>query len=102
MNYLRNNKAKIISLGTLVCMNNLDKDYWKEKSFESGYNLSQNFKNYKSWDNFVEPFLIRQFAFFFGVTNSFVKGLISDNKDQEALDDEIKEEICSPNTNKKN
>lgn len=98
-----NNKAKILSLGTLVCINNLDKEEWKEKSFYSGYNLSQKFKNYKSWDSFVEPFLIRQFAFFFGVTNSFIKGLISDNKDQKALDEEIKEEICSTgkNINKK-
>lgn len=91
---IKDNKIKIITMTGFICMNQLDREKWKEKAFIEGYELSQNFKNYESWDKYVEPFLIRQFAFFFGVTNSFVKGLISDNKENN-LDQEIKEEICS-------
>jgi len=91
---LKNNKTKLTTLTILICMNQMDREKWKEKAFSKGYNLSQNFKNYQSWDDIVEPFLIRQFAFFFGVCNSFIKGLVSDNKNNN-LDEEIREEICS-------
>lgn len=69
----------ILSVGW-GCLNMLNKDKVKLIAYNKGRNLSQRFKNYKSWDTIMEPLIIRQFSFLFGVSNSFIKGLISDNK----------------------
>ena len=63
----------------------LDKDYYKEVSFQKGLQLSQNFKDEPVWDQMVEPFIIRQVSFLTSVSNSFIKGLVSDNVSNEHL-----------------
>ncbi len=71
----------------------------KQKAFDKGLNLSQKFKKYKAWDKYAEPLIVRQFAFLFGVGNSFIKGLISDNGDNKIINEslnEMKKEIEIP------
>jgi len=73
--------VKWISIGFICIIIHIsDRDHFKYIAYKKGYSLSQKFKRYESWDEIVEPFIIRQFAFVFGVSNSFIKGLISDNK----------------------
>lgn len=52
----------------------------RNKMYENGKNISQKCKPYTFWDNFVEPLVIKQFGFFFGMGHSFIKGMISDNE----------------------
>ena len=73
------------------CLNLFNKDKVKASAYIKGRNLSQRFKNYKSWDTIVEPLIIRQFSFLFGVSNSFIKGLISDNKPDKNIDKSLEE-----------
>ena len=85
---------KFVIFGTSWGMLNLfDKDVVKKKAFEKGQNLSFRFKKYKTWDEVAEPIIIRQFAFLFGVSNSFIKGLISDNEPDKNIDKSL-EELC--------
>ena len=79
-------------------IDHLDKDKTKKIAFNKGYELSQKFKKYKAWDIYVEPFVINQFSFLFGVSNSFIKGLISDNEPDEYLDEtleKMKDEVIT-------
>lgn len=75
-------------------LNIFDKDKVKKKAYNKGYEISQRFKKYKGWDEIIEPMIITQFSFLFGISNSFIKGMISDNKN---IDKDLKElnEICS-------
>jgi len=59
--------------------------------FTSGYNLSQKFKRYSVWDNYVEPFLIKQFAILFSGGNSFIKGMISDNENNKDITNSVQQ-----------
>jgi hypothetical protein len=91
-------KLKYIGMGLgWYSIANLDRKEAKKNAYNKGYMLSQRFKNYPSWDKYVEPIVVNQFAFLFGVGNSFVKGLISDNdKPNPAIEeslDEIRNEI---------
>ena len=72
-------------------IDNFDTDYYKKKAFNKGLQLSEKFKKYPSWDKYAEPLIVRQFGFIFSIGNSFIKGLISDNKDQD--NDSIQETI---------
>ena len=72
-------------------IDHLDKNEIKKKAFNKGYDLSQKFKQYRAWDIYMEPFIINQFSFLFGVSNSFIKGLISDNKPDKYLDETLEE-----------
>ena len=72
-------------------MNMYDKEQLKRIAYNKGYNLSQQFKCYRGWDEVIEPIIIKQIALLFGVSNSFVKGLISDNKPNQKLDESLKE-----------
>lgn len=77
-------------------INYLDKDQTKKTAFNKGHDLSQKFKKYKAWDIYVEPFIINQFSFLFGVSNSFIEGLISDNGPDKYLEtalENMKEEV---------
>ena len=78
-------------------LDNFDTDKTKKIAFNKGLELSQKFKKYDAWDKYAEPLIVRQFAFLFGVGNSFIKGLISDNvKSNENIDEtliEMKKEI---------
>lgn len=81
-----------VGIGTgWYLISNLDKTNTKKIAYDKGYNLSQKFKKYPSWDKYMEPFIINQFSFIFGVTNSFIKGLISDNEKNPLLDESLKE-----------
>ena len=76
---------------TWTLLNIFDKERIKDIAYYKGYRLSQRFKIYKGWDEILEPMIIRQFAFLFGVANSFIKGLISDNKPDKSIDDSLKQ-----------
>lgn len=77
-----------ISWGVL---NIFDKERVKKIAYSKGYNLSQRFKRYKGWDEIMEPIIIRQFAFLFGVSNSFIKGLVSDNKPDKNIENSLEQ-----------
>lgn len=91
-------KLYYLKMGMLFCGWNvlylLDKEKSKEISFKKGYELSQKFKQFTVWDNYVEPLIINQFSFIFSVSNSFIKGMISDNKNKKDLEDKL-ENVCS-------
>ena len=72
--------------------NKEDKIRLRQEAFNKGLGLSQKYKKYKSWDKFVEPFIIKQFGFFFGLGHSFVKGMISDN--DKKIDNQLDDIIC--------
>lgn len=74
-------------------LDNFDTDKYKTKAFNKGLELSQKFKKYSAWDNYAEPLIVRQFGFLFGVGNSFIKGLLSDNKDHNPVIDETLNEM---------
>lgn len=79
------------------CLNLFNKDRVKIAAYTKGRNLSQRFKKYKSWDTFMEPLIIRQFSFLFGVSNSFIKGLVSDNKPDKNIEkslEQLNKETC--------
>ena len=63
----------------------------RKTMYNKGRNISQKYKPYAFWDNLVEPFIIRQFGFVFGMGHSFVKGMISDNDIR--IDDQLDREI---------
>lgn len=88
-----------IGLGWIY-ISSFDKIDAKKSAYNKGYMLSQKFKKYPSWDRYMEPFIINQFAFLFGVSNAFIKGLISDNEPNpfikeslEEMNNEITEDI---------
>jgi hypothetical protein len=51
----------------------------RDKMYNKGYNLSQQFKEYPAWDNYAEPLIIKQFSIMFTGGNAFIKGMLSDN-----------------------
>ena len=69
----------------------------KRFAFKKGYSLSQYFQKYPGWNKIVEPLIIRQFGIIFGVSNSFIQGMLSDNddvkKDQELLKEIIVKQL---------
>lgn len=68
-----------------------DRTYIRNKMYNKGYNLSQNFKDYPCWDNYMEPLLIKQFSILFTGGNSFIKGMLSDNEDKSKVSKILKE-----------
>ena len=85
-----------ISLGIGI-LNVIGESPAKRFAFRKGYRLSQHFQKYPGWNSVVEPLLIRQFAIIFGVSNSFIQGMLSDNenvqKDQELLKQSVMEQF---------
>ena len=72
---------RIIAIGLLwKTVDSLDKDTVKKIAFQKGFEISQKYKDYEVWENGIEPFLISQLHFITTVSNSFIKGLLSDNK----------------------
>lgn len=57
----------------------------KPYMFNKGFVFSQKFKKYPVWDNFCEPFIIRQSTVIFAGGNAFIKGMISDNENTEVI-----------------
>lgn len=79
---------------------NIDKKVVKSYSYNKGTILSQKFKNYTIWDEYVEPLIIKQFGVLFISGHSFIKGMVADNDNKNVinnimneLEQEIKEEI---------
>ena len=68
-----------------------ERKYVKESMYDKGFNLSQKFKNYKMWDNFIEPILVKQFSILFAGGNSFIQGMISDNENKEIIKKSLSE-----------
>lgn len=66
-------------------LSGLDKDKVRANSFNCGFNLSQRFKKYSSWDEYIEPLIIRQFGIIFISGHSFINGLISDNTNKKKI-----------------
>ena len=83
-------KWYVLTIGGGI-LNISDKEKLKQTAYAKGFNLSQKFKNYRGWDEVVEPIIIRQLATLFGISNSFIKGLVSDNKPNKELDKSLKE-----------
>jgi len=55
----------------------------KKYAFIKGYNLSQKFKKYGLWDSCLEPLIVKQSCIIFMFGNSFIKGMISDNDENQ-------------------
>ena len=72
-------------------INNLDIYDTKKIAFTKGYDISQKFKKYPAFDKYVEPYIINNFSLLFAIGNSFIKGLISDNKPDKVIDESIDE-----------
>ena len=66
-----------------------DKEIVKRNMFNRGFNLSQKFKQYPIWDNFIEPAVVRRSSIVFAAGNSFIKGMISDNQNTEEINKSI-------------
>ena len=78
----------------------MERDKVKKYTYNKGFYISQKYQKYYIWDKFVEPVIIRQWSIIFTAGNSFIKGMISDNADQENMENlyeielqEIKSEI---------
>ena len=97
-------RAKLIPIGALVYgwyqINSFDAEKWKRLSYIKGQEISIRYSHYKAWNTLAEPFIVRQFAFLFSVGNEFIRGLVSDNRDQmndsileleKTVDDELSE-----------
>ena len=69
----------------------------KKIAFSKGCQVSKKFQKYPGWNGIVEPFLIRQFAILFGVSNAFLQGMLSDNlnveKDKEILKQSLEQQL---------
>ena len=77
-----------------------DKDDVRKSFFNKGRFVSQKFKKYPAWDNYVEPFVVNQFSILFTASHCFIEGLVSDNdnldeikKDLDEMHKEIEEEF---------
>ena len=70
-------------------LNQNDKEYIRRVSFNKGRNVSQKFKEYQAWHQYIEPLVISKFSTFFTATHCFIEGLVSDNKHM----DEIKKDL---------
>lgn len=66
-----------------------ERDNVKRYMFNKGFDLSQKFKKYPQWDNYVEPVIINQFSIIFTGGNAFIKGLISDNDNIEEISQDL-------------
>ena len=66
-----------------------DKEDVRDNFYNKGYRLSQNFKDYPTWDRYAEPFLVSQFTNIFTAGNSFIEGMVSDNEDQKSIQSEL-------------
>ena len=76
----------------------INKDGVKTASFNCGLKLSQKYKKYPAWDDYVEPMLIRQFAIIIYAGHAFIEGMISDNEDKRTVNkalNELNEVECS-------
>lgn len=75
-----------------------DKKDIQRSAFNKGYCLSQKFKKIPHWDQYAEPLFISQFSNIFSAGYSFIEGMISDNEDQETIQNQlnsIRHEILS-------
>ena len=63
----------------------------KKYMYHKGWVISQKFKGYKVWDSCVEPLVIKQCGLLFTAGNSFLKGLVSDNINQEEIEEEMED-----------
>ena len=68
-----------------------DRNVLRNDMYDKGRNLSQKLKPIPYWDKYAEPIIIRQFSNIFTAGNSFIKGLISDNDDQDSLNTTIEQ-----------
>lgn len=56
-----------------------DEEHIKQVMYNKGLYISSQFKQYKVWDAYVEPSIIRQMSIIFKAGDAFIKGLVSDN-----------------------
>lgn len=74
----------------------MDKKFVKEYTYDKGAKLSNKFKNYVVWDDYVEPLIIKQFGILFIGGHSFIKGMVADIENKIIIDnimDELEQEI---------
>ena len=72
-------------------MSKCNKEIPKKISYTAGLYLSQKFKSFTMWDNFVEPMFIKQFGLLFSVGHSFIEGMTSDNSNTQHIEIEMQE-----------
>ena len=73
-----------------------DRENIRSSMYNSGYNLSQRFKQYPTWDKYAEPIMVKQFSILFTGGNAFIKGMLSDNENKKSVNktlNEFKNEI---------
>jgi hypothetical protein len=70
-----------LCIATFYYLGTHDEDLLRKKMFKKGLALSQRFKRYPAWDNYIEPMIVVQFGIIFAGCSAFVKGMLSDNAD---------------------
>jgi hypothetical protein len=94
---IKNFKCLLITMPIVwYYLGTMDKKYVREISFTSGLLVSQKYKKYPAWDNYIEPILIKQFSILDCAAHSFIKGMISDNDDKKLVNlvfDELKNDV---------
>jgi hypothetical protein len=96
--------GRLVPIGVLTFgwyqINRFDTEKWKQLSYLKGEQISLKYSRYQAWNSIAEPFIVRQFAFLFSVGNEFIRGLVSDNREQmsesireleKTVDDELSE-----------
>ncbi len=69
----------------------LKKDQVRTYMFYVGKYFSSRCSKIPYWEKYAEPIFIRQFAIIFTATNSFIEGMVSDNKNKEEIEEEMEE-----------
>ena len=80
-------------IGFWMKLKNYERNQVKEYMYHTGQHISAKCKPYWIWDNVVEPCMVNQFSVIFAAGHGLVKGLISDNQDQEELEEELDGEM---------
>jgi len=80
-------------IGLWMKLKNYERNQTKEYMYHAGQYVSAKCKPYWIWDNVVEPCMVNQFSVIFAAGHGLVKGLISDNQDQEELEEELDGEM---------
>lgn len=75
------------------------KDKLRRSMFNAGFIISQKFKKIPFWDKYIEPAFIKNFATFVVAGNALLEGMVSDNDQEDTVDDmkkmrdDIKEDL---------
>jgi len=68
-----------------------NRDDIRKNFYDKGLRTSQMFKPIPMWDNYAEPFVIKQFSILFTAGNSFIDGMVSDNENKDYIKKKVDE-----------